>query len=63
MLSHGRKSMEKIVYLEKQQEIVIVRPEDRESRIDNAVRWINRKVANTVHFGLIQIQRDITKIQ
>jgi hypothetical protein len=48
--------MEKIVYLERQDaDEVALESLSEEERIDQAVKWINRKVANTVHFGLIQI--------
>lgn len=47
--------MEKIIYLEKGEEPKMPENASEEQRLDVAVKWINRKVESTVHFGLIQI--------
>ena len=52
--------MQKFVYLQKQDATLApaatdVEPLNEDQRIDRAVGWINRKVAHTLHVGLIQI--------
>ena len=47
--------MEKIIYLERRDADDLPPDASEEERIDAAVRWINRKVQATVHFGLVQI--------
>ena len=47
--------MQKIIYLAKKEESHLPDGAPEYERIDAAVRWINRKVESTVHFGLLQI--------
>lgn len=47
--------MQKIIYLEKRDAEDLPKDASEQERLDAAVRWINKKVQSTVHFGLIQI--------
>ena len=40
--------MEKIVYLDKQDDVPLTPEMDEEAKLDAAVKWINRKVAKTL---------------
>jgi hypothetical protein len=47
--------MQKIIFLDKQEADDLPPGASEEERVEAAVRWINRKVQSTVHFGLLQI--------
>lgn len=47
--------MQKIIYLDKNDSGEMPAHASEKERLDTAVRWINRKVESTVHFGLLQI--------
>jgi hypothetical protein len=47
--------MEKIIYLERRDAEDLSPEASEEERLEAAVRWINKKVQSTVHFGLVQI--------
>ena len=47
--------MQKIIYLDKADSQAVPVDASEAERLDMAVKWINRKVETTVHFGLLQI--------
>ena len=47
--------MQKIIFLDKNDAEVLAPDASETERVEVAVRWINRKVQSTVHFGLVQI--------